>query len=541
MKKILLIVLFVILTLFNVGCYVENKDTFYIDEVRSLTINVGDELTFTGIEYDINNDILITNNDKVYGNKPGDIVINTLGGKIYVTVLPEEIVLNVSCDQLLMVNETTKIIHNILPAYKNQNVKYESSDNDVIQVDSKGVITGKTSGLARVLVSSEEYNIKKEITIIVMDEDEKYYESLFENIVEDRNENINFNDNNKILEGIINYNMSSLVGISGYEIIDDKVTDTIFGAGIIYKTNTYFTDGTVKENTTLIDTEKEIKYFEYYVITNKHLIIDRNVVRVYLGENFKEVNAEVIEYDEKIDLAVLKFKSKYFFPVCKIGDSSKIQKGEFIISIGHGQAKQFYKTSTFGVISGVSRYVNTDTDGDGVNDWDSEYIQHDAALNECDSGGAIVNMKGEIIGINSTKIINSKYNNMSFAIPMNLVMEIVSQLEKGVRPKRATLGVQIIDVMQYWEDPEYFKIYYPTVNVPNEVKYGFYVTIVDDGGLAQKAGVQVNDIIVEFNGVEVKYSYLLRAELGKFLIGSGEIVEMKVVRNNQIITLQVQF
>ena len=120
MKKILLVILFIILTIFNVGCYIKNEEIFYIDEVKSLTINVGDELTFTNIEYDINNDILITKNDRVYGNKPGEIVINTLNGKIYVTVIPEEVILNVSCKQLLNIGETTQIKHVI---YQIQKIK----------------------------------------------------------------------------------------------------------------------------------------------------------------------------------------------------------------------------------------------------------------------------------------------------------------------------------------------------------------------------------------------------------------------------------
>ncbi len=541
MKKILIFLMLIVLSIFNIGCYIENKDVFFIDEVKSLIITVGEELNFENIKYDLSSDILITTDNKVYGNIPGNIIIDTSNGKIFVTVQEEEIIINVNCKQLISIGESVYIEHVILPNYKNQSVKYKSTDEKILSVDEYGKVTGLSSGLARVVVTSEEYKVSKDFSIVVMNEDEKYYESLFKNIIDSNTIDIDFNNNSKILEGIINYNISSLVGISSYEILNNSVTNNVFGSGIIYKMNTHFSDGTVKQNTTFIDTENEIEFFEYYVITSKYLVFSKNIIRVYLGENIGEVNAELIEYDDKIDLAVLKFKSKYFFPVCKLGDSSSIEKGDFIISIGHGEGKELYKTSTFGIISGISRYVNTDTDGDGVNDWDSEYIQHDASLNECDSGGAIINMAGEIIGINSSKISSSKYNNMSFAVPINLVMEIVSQLEEGIKPKRATLGVQIIDVMSYWEDPEYFKLYYPNLSIPNDIKYGFYVTVVDAGGLAEKAGVINNDIIIGFNGVNIKYSYLLRAELGKFLIGCGEIVEMKVVRNNKIITLYVQF
>jgi serine protease Do len=300
-------------------------------------------------------------------------------------------------------------------------------------------------------------------------------------------------------------------------------------------------DGSCTQNTTTLVNSENVKEFEYYVITNKHLVQQYNNINVYLGEEIGEVPATVIEYDDKIDLAVLKFRSRYFFPVCKIGNSKETEKGEFIVSIGNGQGKELFKSYTFGVVSGVQRYVSTDTDGDGVSDWDSEYIQHDAALNECDSGGAIINMKGEIIGINSTKISSSKYNNMSFAIPINLVMEIVSQLEQGIRPKRATLGVSIIDVTAYHQNTQYYQQVYPNMIISKDIKYGFYVTEVDDSGVAYKAGVQPGDIIVMLNNVELKYSYQVRAELGKFIIGSGDIAEMVVIRNNERVTLYIVF
>ena len=248
-----------------------------------------------------------------------------------------------------------------------------------------------------------------------------------------------------------------------------------------------------------------------------------------------------MQYDDKIDLAVLKFESKIYFPVAKIGDSDAIEKGEFIVSIGNGTSKQYYHSSSFGVISAVKRYINTDTNGDGLNDWDSEYIQHDASINECDSGGAIINLKGEIIGINSTKISSLTFNNMAFAIPIKAVMEIVKQLEVGHRPQRATLGVQILDISAYWQSPDIYQAEYPGINIPEHIRFGFYINVVDKGGVADKAKVQVGDIMLEFNHVEIRYSYQVRAELGKFLIGSGQIAEIKVYRNGEIITLYCEF
>ena len=130
---------------------------------------------------------------------------------------------------------------------------------------------------------------------------------------------------------------------------------------------------------------------------------------------------------------------------------------------------------------------------------------------------------------------------MSFAIPINLVMEIVKQLEVGVRPQRATLGVQILDITGYWQNPEAYNKQYPGIKIPEHIRHGFYVNVVDKGGVAEKAKVQIGDIILEFNNVEIRYSYQVRAELGKFLIGSGQIAEIKVYRNGKVITLYCEF
>ena len=518
------------------------EEDFFINELTKLTFTVGDEIKINDIQYDLESNVLISENGKVYANNPGEIVVTSPYGNFFIVVNEENIILNVNATQLLEIGATTKIETQILPRIKNQNVIFESTDKKILTVNDFGVVTALSKGVARVIVRSSEYeNVYNELTFIVLSDDEQYYETIVNNIIKDQDISIDLNDNKKILEGIINYNSSSLVGISSYKIFGTSVYSSIFGSGIIYKMNTFYKDGSCIQNTTSLINSENVKEFEYFVITNRHLVHQYNNINVYLGEEIGEVPATVIEYDDKIDLAVLKFRSRYFFPVCKIGASKESEKGECIVSIGNGQGKQLFKSYTFGIVSSTERYVSTDTDNDGVSDWDSEYIQHDAALNECDSGGAIINMKGEIIGINSSKISSAKYNNMSFAIPINLVMEIVSQLEQGIRPKRATLGVSIVDVSMYHQNTEYYQQVYPNMIISKDIRYGFFVTEVDGNGIAYKAGVKPGDIIIMFNNTELKYSYQVRAELGKFLIGSGEIAEMIVIRNNQRITLYVEF
>ena len=542
MKKLLILFLIFSLMIFGYGCTIEYKYDFTISQVETYVCTVGDKLPFSNVKFDNESNVILDSPLGVFAVEVGEVYVECTQGKFHV-IVKEDISLNVKTNQLLHVGEETNIIANVLPLEKNQAVAFTSYDTSIITVSDSGKVEAISEGITRVKVYSSLYDIEKEITFIVMEEDEKYYETIIDLIINSKELTLE-KDFDEIIKGVIECNNSSLIGVTTYVLERNRVVESDFGSGIIYKMNVIYKDGTVvtdvKEASEIMNLEN-IKTFEYYVITNRHIIYNKYKTKIYIGETQKEIDAKLMEYDDKIDLAVLKFESTKFFPVAKIGNSDELEKGEFIVSIGHGTGKQYYKSSTFGILSAVKRYVNSDTNNDGLNDWDSEYIQHDASINDCDSGGAILNLKGEVVGINSTKISSLTFNNMAFAIPINLVMEIVSQLEVGKRPQRALLGVQILDVSGYWQDPEYYKQQYPGIKIPEHIRYGFYVNVVDKGGVAEKAKVQVGDILLEFNNVEIRYSYQVRAELGKFLIGSGQIAEMKVYRNGEVITLYCEF
>lgn len=543
MKKFLVTILMIFLMLFGVGCNIESTQHLEIEQVEPYVCYVGDQLPFFKVKFDENSNVLVKSILGTYANKVGEVLIDSDQGRYHIIVKEKDITFEIRTNQLLSVGDFTNLYVNVVPLEKDQNVTFKSMDTSIVTVTNDGKVNAIGEGVTRIVIKSETYNIEKEITYVVLKDDEKYYEAIIDLIINNKEINLDASFD-QIINGVIETNKSALVGISTYKLLMNRLVESDFGSGIIYKMNVVYNDGTilkdVKNAKDITDVNK-IKNFEYYVITNRHLISDKYKTKIYTGEEDKEIDAELLQYDDKIDLAVLKFSSKTYFPVAKLGDSNNIQKGEFIVSIGNGTGKSYYRSSTFGVISSEKRYVNSDTNADGINDWDSEYIQHDAAINESDSGGAILNLKGEVIGINSTKISSLTFNNMSFAIPINLVMEIVSQLEQGIRPQRALLGVQILDITGYWQDPEYYKQLYPGIYIPDHIKYGFYVNVVDKGGVAEKAKVQVGDILLEFNNVEIRYSYQVRAELGKFLIGSGQIAEMKVYRNGEVITLYCEF
>ena len=145
----------------------------------------------------------------------------------------------------------------------------------------------------------------------------------------------------------------------------------------------------------------------------------------------------------------------------------------------------------------------------------------------------MINLKGEIIGINTTKISAASVDNMGFAIPINLAIELASVLEQGIQPQRPKLGITVIAVRDVLASAE-LQSQYP---IPAGITYGMYVAEVSVGGFGHRAGIKPGDILIEFNGMKIYNSAELRAEIGKIIIGSGETKELKVYRDNGIVSL----
>lgn len=540
MKKVSILVVFLLLSLFLIGCSQKTEEEFSISEIQSIELYIGDKLEFENIVYDSSTDILIKEHDGIYANKEGETIIQSDGKKYRIIVLEEVIFIDASAQLKLIEGEKTVIEYGVFPLKCDQKVIFTSSDENVVTVDENGNVEAKSLGVARIELYSEIYDVSSELTFVVMNEDEKYYDTIIQFFENNENIEIDSESYSEMFDLLINYNKSSIVGIKSYYSNFGTIQSQL-GVGVIYRMDINYNDGSTKNRVETIYKEENISSFDYYLITSKYMVHNMLNVNIYTGDENPEVAAEVIQYDSKIDLAVVKFNSKSYYPIAKIGDSSKVQKGEFIISMGHGYNESTYNTFNFGVVSKTDCYVVTDTDGDGVGDWDSEYIQHDASLNNSDSGSPIINMKGEIIGINSKKISGTLYNNMSFAIPINIVMELVTQLEEGIRPNRPTLGVSIVDIMDYNADKEKILAQYPFMVVPEGLKYGFYIIEVNSGSVSEKAGMMKNDILIKFNDLDIKYSYQIRAELGKYIIGGGETAELTVLRNGQEVKLYVTF
>jgi serine protease Do len=252
-----------------------------------------------------------------------------------------------------------------------------------------------------------------------------------------------------------------------------------------------------------------------YILTNNHVVKDADEVIVRLRDR-REIVAKVIGTDERSDVALLKIKAENL-PMVKIGDSSKLRVGEWVLAIG--SPFDFDYSVTAGIVSAVGRSL--------PNENYVPFIQTDVAINPGNSGGPLFNMDGEVVGINSQIYSRTGgFMGLSFTIPIDLAMDVTEQLKKSGHVSRGWLGVLIQDVTR--ELAESFGMDKPG---------GALVSQILPKSPAEKAGFKVGDVITEFNGREVTGSAVLPPMVGTTPIDRK--VPVKVIRDGKTKTLQV--
>jgi serine protease Do/serine protease DegQ len=252
-----------------------------------------------------------------------------------------------------------------------------------------------------------------------------------------------------------------------------------------------------------------------YVLTNHHVIADADEIEVILGDN-RNFKAKVVGSDEGTDIAVLKLEGAGQLRQIRLGDSDRVRVGDFVVAIGNPFGLQ--STVTSGIVSALGR---SGISPDGYED----FIQTDASINPGNSGGALINLEGELIGINSAIFSNSGGNiGIGFAIPVNIAKSIMSQILQFGKVRRGLLGVSISDF-----NAETAKAY------GVEAREGALVQEVVSGSAAEKAGVQVGDVIVAVDGKTVRSAAELRTTIG--VKRSGDKVALDVLRDGKRRTL----
>ncbi|MFE4712372.1 MULTISPECIES: S1C family serine protease [Paenibacillus] len=243
-----------------------------------------------------------------------------------------------------------------------------------------------------------------------------------------------------------------------------------------------------------------------YIITNNHVVQGAGKLEIVTvsGETRR---AELVGADKVTDIAVLSIDAKGINTIAQIGDSSKLRLGETVIAIGNPLG--LGDTLTSGIISYTERKIPVSLNQDGVYDWEQEVIQTDAAINEGNSGGALVDLNGKVIGINTMKISDTGVEGLGFAIPTNHVMETADELTSKGKISRSYLGVYTVDLNNPYvplaEDQR------KELNLPVAVKDG--VVVLDAVGPAKVAGLQFNDVITKFDGEPITSTLSLRKYL----------------------------
>lgn len=267
-----------------------------------------------------------------------------------------------------------------------------------------------------------------------------------------------------------------------------------------------------------------------YIVTNNHVIEGNEKVHVILHSG-EQLEAQVLGSDALSDIALLEVETDLNLTPMVIGDSSALNIGENVLAIGSPSGQNFSGSLSLGVVSGKDRVIEVDTNNDMVPDWDMVLIQTDAAINPGNSGGALVNMAGQLVGINTLKLLDLSVEGMGFANPINEVMNLLDQIKTHGKVERPMIGISAIAVKDLIARNRYYNLELPSID------YGVYVNEVVNNSPAQRGGIEDGDIIIEIDGTKVEDFKSFRRHLYRFK--KGDTIEIKVMRDDQEITKQI--
>ncbi len=258
-----------------------------------------------------------------------------------------------------------------------------------------------------------------------------------------------------------------------------------------------------------------------YIVTNNHVIDGAEKLEVTLNDN-RQFNATVVGTDETTDIALIKISAKGLKPV-SFGNSDDVKVGEWALAVGNPFG--FNSTVTAGIISAKARGLN-ESSSNGI----KAFIQHDAAVNPGNSGGALVNTAGQLIGINTMIYSQTgNYSGCSFAVPSNTVKKVITDIKEFGTVQRAVLGISYKELTADMAKEE-------KITATND---GIFVAKVNDRSAAKEAGLQEGDVIVKLNGASVKNSGEMQEQMNK--LRPGDKAQVEYYRDNKLKTTTVTF
>lgn len=538
MKKVL-IILIILMSFTILGC--SSDDKIVIN--KSNVIYLNNEVTLTKyinmqpVVYESSDETVFTVNNYIgRALKEGECML-----KAYSTLTNKEVenyLIQIKSNKLqkislsginsLKVGQTAALTVETVPNNYDDTIIWKSSDESIATI-KKGILQAISKGVVTIKAISENNNLVQDEITIYIEENETENSTIIEKNYE-TTDSINLSSLSQSLKPIIEKNLKAIVGIKSYYSYYGRDILLYDASATIYKRKYCL------ENGEEADANSIFSYYLYYAIINKHVLSRASKCVIYYDD--KEYETELCGYDEKENIAIVCFKATDYFQTVEFGSSSDVKTGEFVISLGVTDKNNIYNSGTFGIVSQSARYIKTDTDSDGVSDWDILYIQHDASVKSNASGGVLINMKGEVIALNTTTLnTESNIDNMSFAIPSDTIVRLCPYLEEGKKISRYKMGVSFTEVKTIINS-ESLK---SQLNYDGVYEYGIYITEVDKNGLGDTSGLKINDIILSINGTDINFSYDIRKELDNAYFNNYEYIEMEVYRNGNIITLKVVF
>lgn len=265
-----------------------------------------------------------------------------------------------------------------------------------------------------------------------------------------------------------------------------------------------------------------------YLLTNHHVVEDATKLLITLSSD-DQVEGELLGSDPYLDLAVVRISSEKVTLVAKIGSSEDSNIGDTVFTVGTPIGYEYRGSVTKGTLSGKNRMVTVSINS--TSDWVMNVLQVDAAINPGNSGGPLLNVNGEVIGINSLKLVEDQIEGMGFAIPIEYAMKYVDDLEQGKKLERPFVGITMLNVS------DSYRVYQYGIRLDPEIEEGVVVTGVSEGSGAEQAGIQKGDVIIAVNGTSVSNAAYL-----KYLLYQNEVgdkIEITYIRDRKQKTVEI--
>ncbi|MDG2980093.1 trypsin-like peptidase domain-containing protein [Latilactobacillus curvatus] len=301
---------------------------------------------------------------------------------------------------------------------------------------------------------------------------------------------------------------------------------TLFGADSTNKKSSSSELEESSEGSGLIYEKKDGKA---YIVTNNHVVSGSDKLEVILSDGTK-IDASLVGTDAVSDLAVLKIDSAKVTKTATFGDSDSIKPGESVLAIGSPLGSEYATSVTQGIISAKKRTIDVTDETTGQATGQATVIQTDTAINPGNSGGPLVNLAGQVIGINSMKLASNgstTVEGMGFAIPSNEVVKIINQLVTNGKVVRPALGISVIDLTNVSSTQQS-----SVLKLPTSVKSGVVVASVNANSVAKKAGISKYDVIVGLGGKDVTSVADLHTTLYSYDMNST--VEIQYYHNGEL-------